>query len=226
MPSPMAFNPPQPSSSLFSPGKKKSALGLRSGALNDAASYLSAVSQMDALSRGRAQAQTRGARSPSPAPSSTPALSFSSSATASSTDTEKADDEYYGELVVMNKADGLSIPTTPPTSSQVFTTVHSEFGHCANEDYRWYQSAHPGDRYDSHEQDPPYRILLTTYISYLLLICLGHMRDFFGKRFRSKNYKHLKERDVSDPLFHGPSASIDDSDVSIFSVVHCRATLH
>lgn len=36
------------------------------------------------------------------------------------------------------------------------------------------------------EDEPPYFILLTTYISYLFLIMLGHVRDFFGKRFGDK----------------------------------------
>ena len=40
--------------------------------------------------------------------------------------------------------------------------------------------------------EPPYYYLLTTYISYLVLIIFGHIRDFFGKRFRPENYKHLK----------------------------------
>jgi len=47
------------------------------------------------------------------------------------------------------------------------------------------------------EEKPPYYVLLTTYFSYLVLICFGHLRDFFGKRFRSKNYRHLREQNVS-----------------------------
>lgn len=42
--------------------------------------------------------------------------------------------------------------------------------------------------------EPPYFYLLTTYISYLILIAYGHVRDFFGKRFREPNYRHLKPR--------------------------------
>lgn len=38
---------------------------------------------------------------------------------------------------------------------------------------------------------PPFYILFTTYLSYLLLIALGHVRDFFGKRFRPARYAHL-----------------------------------
>ncbi|CAB4392875.1 serine palmitoyltransferase component [Rhizophagus irregularis] len=50
------------------------------------------------------------------------------------------------------------------------------------------------------EEEPPYYFLFTTYLSYLVLICFGHLRDFFGKRFLSKNYKHLKEQNGYAPL--------------------------
>ena len=48
--------------------------------------------------------------------------------------------------------------------------------------------------------EPPYYYLLTTYISYLILIIFGHVRDFFGKRFREQHYRHLKERNGFAPL--------------------------
>lgn len=62
---------------------------------------------------------------------------------------------------------------------------------------------HPNHRYTSQsygepleapvEDEPPYYFILTTYISYLILILLGHIRDFFGKRFGNpKHYRALK----------------------------------
>lgn len=42
--------------------------------------------------------------------------------------------------------------------------------------------------------EPPYYFLLTTYISYLVLIIFGHVRDFFGMKFKADNYRHLKSR--------------------------------
>ena len=176
-PSPIAFSSASPTSSIFK--KKKSLSGL-----STATSYLSAVSEADA--RARAHGST---------PTSTPALSMSSSVTSSSEDT------------VLNEGgldftDGLSYPKVPPTSEQVFTTVHSEFGHCANDDYRYVSQHRAGTAYKSiPEQDPPYYILLTTYISYIIVICLGHIRDFFGKRFRNANYRHLLPWNVSDSVF-------------------------
>ncbi|EIW53578.1 serine palmitoyltransferase 2 [Trametes versicolor FP-101664 SS1] len=142
--------------------------------MSTAASYLSAVSKADA------RARKHGAT-----PASTPALSMSSSITSSSQDTVLDENN-------LDFTDGLSYPRVPPSSDQVFATVHSEFGHCANEQYR-YTSQHPkGTPYKSiPEQEPPYYILLTTYISYILVICLGHLRDFVGKRFRAAQYRHL-----------------------------------
>ncbi|PCH37583.1 serine palmitoyltransferase 2 [Wolfiporia cocos MD-104 SS10] len=168
-PSPMALQSSSPYPSIF---KKKS-----TSTMPTAASYLSAVSEADA------RARAHGANGSTPG--STPALSLSSSVTSSSEDTVL--DESGLEF-----NDGLSYPRTPPTSEQVFTTVHSEFGHCANEKYRYTSQHRAGTQYKSYpEQDPPYYILLTTYLSYLLVICLGHIRDFFGKRLRPSHYKHL-----------------------------------
>ncbi|KAI4525447.1 PLP-dependent transferase [Schizophyllum commune Loenen D] len=168
LPSPMAFVRSSTSSkSLF---RKKSAQSLPSSA----ASLLSAVSQADA--------QARAAGRPASTTSTVPALTMSSGASFSSAGTA---------MDVDDNEDGLAYPIrSPPTSEQVFTTAHTEFGHCANEEYRT-ASAHDESVHGVPEMDPPYFILMTTYISYLLLIVLGHVRDFFGKRFYPKSYEHL-----------------------------------
>ncbi|KAH9911583.1 serine palmitoyltransferase 2 [Fomitopsis serialis] len=169
-PSPMALQSSSPQPSIF---RKKS-----TPAMSTAASYLSAVSEADARARAHGGS-----------PNSTPALSLSSSVTTSSSDTVLEDPGAEFE-------DALSYPRNPPTSEQVFTTVHSEFGHCANESYRYTSQHKTGTPYRSYpEQDPPYYILLTTYLSYLMVICLGHLRDFVGKRFRRSAYRHLLAHD-------------------------------
>jgi len=166
----MALQSSSPQPSIF---RKKS-----TPAMSTAASYLSAVSEADARARAHGGS-----------PNSTPALSLSSSVTTSSSDTVLDDPGAEFE-------DALSYPRNPPTSEQVFTTVHSEFGHCANESYRYTSQHKTGTPYSSYpEQDPPYYILLTTYLSYLMVICLGHLRDFVGKRFRRSAYRHLLAHD-------------------------------
>lgn len=129
-------------------------------------------------------------------PTATPALSLSSSMTCSSEDIVLHEDHMETD-----NSDGLALPPCAPTSSDVFTTVHTEFGHCSNPDYRYVSQHTPGTAVLAHvEQDPPYYILLSTYISYLILICLGHIRDFLGKRFHPSSYKHLMPSDVRNPL--------------------------
>jgi serine palmitoyltransferase len=160
--------------------KKKSSSSMSH--LASAASYLSAVSQADARARV-------GGRSPT----ATPALSLSSSVTSSSEDTvlNEGDDN----------TDGLALPHNPPTSEQVFTTLHTEFGHCANSIYRHMSHHTPGTPVKSHtHQDPPYYILLSTYISYLILIVLGHIRDFVGKRLSPASYRNLMPHGGYAPL--------------------------
>ncbi|KAF8960950.1 pyridoxal phosphate-dependent transferase [Flammula alnicola] len=186
LPSPMALNKPSQSSSIF---KKRSANPVLPAS---AASYLSALSQADASARARTGSGAAAS------PTSTPALSLSSSITSSSEDTVLHENEYLNEA---SNADGLLLPLRPPTSEQVFTTVHTEFGHCANEEYRTISQHKLGTPLPAHvTQDPPYYILLSTYISYLILIVLGHVRDFVGKRLSPASYKYLMPRDGYAPL--------------------------
>jgi len=55
--------------------------------------------------------------------------------------------------------------------------------------------------------EPPYFYLITTYISYLIFIIFGHVRDFFGKRFKQSEYAHLREQDVPPPSPSEPSGA-------------------
>jgi len=179
MPSPIALTTPPRQESIF---KKRSPSYLTT--MRSAQSYLMALSEADARSRNHDSAST----------TSTPALSLSSSATTLSEGSVSNDNPY-------DNSDGLAYPITPPTSEQFVSADHLQFGFCVNENYR-YTSAHkPGTPLkEFHEDDPPYYILITTYLSYLFLICVGHIRDFFGKRFRPAFYRHLLPSNVSHPL--------------------------
>ena len=121
-------------------------------------------------------------------PTSTPAVSTSSSVTISSEDSILRE----GVAKMHDNDDGLSYPPTPPTFEQVSNTVHSEFGHWANEDFCFASQHLVGKPVpDDKEQDPPYCILLSTYISHMILICLRHLRDFIDKRLEPFAYTHL-----------------------------------
>lgn len=100
-------------------------------------------------------------------------------------------------------ADGLAFnasPMQPPTSFESSqdgaNLIHSEFGYCVNPDYRYTSEHRRGDSLPNPvEEEPSYFTVLTTYISYIILILIGHMRDYTGKRLFPKSYHHLMERD-------------------------------
>ncbi|KAJ9112067.1 hypothetical protein QFC22_006363 [Naganishia vaughanmartiniae] len=68
---------------------------------------------------------------------------------------------------------------------------HEEYGFCMNQNWRYTSQYDPKAR-EAEELQPPYYVLLTTYFSYLVMICLGHIRDFCGKRLYPQSYSHLK----------------------------------
>jgi serine palmitoyltransferase len=88
-------------------------------------------------------------------------------------------------------------PTTlfqPPSVAEAKrqARVDAQFGPLGSQSHR-YVSKHMGRELPEPVIDePPYYYLLTTYISYLILIIFGHVRDFFGKRFKPDHYRHLK----------------------------------
>ncbi|KAF9078494.1 serine palmitoyltransferase 2 [Rhodocollybia butyracea] len=166
--------------------KKKSSSTLPA----DASSYLLALSQADARTRNKVSSSATSTIS-------TPALSLSSSLTASTKDTflTQADKDDIENI------HGLSLPAKPPTSDQIYRAVHTEFGHCSTEEFRRFSSHLPNTPVPKHvDRDPPYYVLLSTYISYLILIVLGHVRDFLGKRFYPKSYADLMPSNGYAPL--------------------------
>lgn len=83
-------------------------------------------------------------------------------------------------------------PTTtlfqPPSvaESKRQKRAEEQFGPLLHPSHR-YVSKHRGGSLEAPiEDEPPYYYVLTTYISYLLLIFFGHARDFFGKYFGDK----------------------------------------
>jgi len=92
----------------------------------------------------------------------------------------------------------FSPPT--PTEAKRLAKQHAAFGPLGSKQHL-YSSRFVGDEFpEPVEDEPPYYYLITTYISYLILIIFGHVRDFFGKRFKQDRYKQLQERDGYAPL--------------------------
>jgi serine palmitoyltransferase len=104
-----------------------------------------------------------------------------------------------------SKMEGTPQPLTlfaPPSPAEAkrIARAHAAFGPLGSKQHL-YSSRFTGDEFPEPVLDePPYYFLITTYISYLILIIFGHVRDFFGKRFKQDNYKHLRERDGYAPL--------------------------
>ncbi|KAI9796092.1 MAG: serine palmitoyltransferase component [Piccolia ochrophora] len=106
------------------------------------------------------------------------------------------------------RADSMNMdcpPTTlfqPPSPAEArrLAKQHAQFGPLGHHSHR-YTSRFQGPEFPEPVLDePPYYYLLTTYVSYLILIIFGHIRDFFGKRFREEHYRHLKARNGYAPL--------------------------
>ncbi|EON96187.1 putative serine palmitoyltransferase 2 protein [Phaeoacremonium minimum UCRPA7] len=98
------------------------------------------------------------------------------------------------------------LPTTlfqPPSAAEneKQRRFDAQFGPLIDPSHR-YVSKHTGEPLEAPiEDEPPYFFVFTTYISYLLLIALGHTRDFFGKRFgNQKHYRSLKAQNGYAPL--------------------------
>jgi serine palmitoyltransferase len=96
-------------------------------------------------------------------------------------------------------------PTTlfaPPSPGETrrLAKQHAQFGPLLHSTHKHTSRHLGGELAEPIMDEPPYYYLLTTYISYLILIIFGHVRDFFGKRFREENYRHLKARYGYAPL--------------------------
>ena len=93
--------------------------------------------------------------------------------------------------------DMLDSPTTlfqPPSAEEAKLQAikDAQFGPLGDASHRYVSKHMGGELVEPVMDEPPYYYLLTTYLSYLILIIFGHVRDFFGKRFRPDHYKHLK----------------------------------
>lgn len=77
----------------------------------------------------------------------------------------------------------------------------AQFGPLCHSSHLYVSKSHGVPLEPPVEDEPPYYFLLTTYISYLLLILVGHICDFFGKRFgNKKHYDSLKVQNGYAPL--------------------------
>lgn len=99
----------------------------------------------------------------------------------------------------------MSTTTTlfcPPSLAEMRKTerAYAQFGPLCSPSHLYVSQNGDEDFPEPVTDEPPYYFLITTYISYLILIIFGHVRDFFGKRFKAENYAHLTGQDGYAPL--------------------------
>lgn len=96
------------------------------------------------------------------------------------------------------------IPNAPIDTRPEEVKADLEYGKLTSKDYL-YVSKHPiGEPLPIPvDDDPPYFIHLATLLSYLILIIIGHTRDFFGKIFKPQDYEDLVEKNGYAPWYDG-----------------------
>ena len=82
-----------------------------------------------------------------------------------------------------------------PAEARRLAKQHAQFGPLGHSSHKYISHHAGGELREPALDEPPYFYVLTTYISYLILIIFGHVRDYFGKRFRKEHYQHLQARD-------------------------------
>ncbi|TID19019.1 serine palmitoyltransferase [Venturia nashicola] len=90
----------------------------------------------------------------------------------------------------------------PPTEEELALKAREEaqFGPLVDRGHLVTSQHEGGELIDPIIDSPRYFYVLTTLVSYLILIVFGHVRDFFGKRFRAHKYRHLTAIDGYAPL--------------------------
>ncbi|KAL4941722.1 hypothetical protein BDV06DRAFT_235917 [Aspergillus oleicola] len=100
--------------------------------------------------------------------------------------------------------------TTGPTAAFSDSTTdageklakqHAEFGPLGDPSHLYTSVVSGGEFLDPVVDDPPYFIILTTYISFLVVISLGHFQDFFARWLQPREYQHLKPRNGYASLY-------------------------
>lgn len=91
---------------------------------------------------------------------------------------------------------------SPPSYEEALESARREaqFGPLNSPNHLYSSQFEGGEFPEPVEDEPPLFFLVTTLLSYLILIIFGHVRDFFGKFFKPDDYKHLKPQNGYGPL--------------------------
>ncbi|GAA6021470.1 hypothetical protein JCM11491_006506 [Sporobolomyces phaffii] len=185
----------------------------------DAASYLTRVQTRSSSASVRTRSPSRSSlvsyASRSTAPTSVVGRSRSSSDSASSDRSDSSlvstrSASWRGLNSIMPTPSSVSATQPPTTSFDVdfipdpqdpYSLRHSEYGYDVNPAHRTTSQWNPNTSLKASDEEPSIWIYLQTFISYALLIVLGHLRDFFGKMLFPASYAHLRPSNGYAPLF-------------------------
>lgn len=95
------------------------------------------------------------------------------------------------------------IPQIDLSGFSVEDKKENEFGSLTSDEYRYKTKSRNGKPLpDPIEDEPPYHVLFITYLNYLILIIVGHIKDFTGIKFNPKNYEEMLEKDGLAPWYN------------------------
>ncbi|KAL4761599.1 putative serine palmitoyltransferase 1 [Aspergillus foveolatus] len=82
------------------------------------------------------------------------------------------------------------------------TKKHAEFGPLGDPSHLYTSVVFGGEMPGLVVDEPPYFIILTTYISFLVLIFLGHFQDFVARWFQPHTYRRLRSQNGYASLYN------------------------
>lgn len=116
--------------------------------------------------------------------------------------------EEISEFSGSGSSSGFTITKSPepseikPTEKLIsYELNENEFGKLTSDKYKYRQWVEPGKAIPTPVEDLPAQYtFITTYLNYLVLIIIGHIRDFFAKKLDIPEARHLKEHNGYAPL--------------------------
>ncbi|KAM0786945.1 hypothetical protein ACM66B_002366 [Microbotryomycetes sp. NB124-2] len=201
------------------PSKAQPTLGLDHSRM-DAASYLAQVqsragaisSQTHTVSPSRMSTRTRSSSDSR----SSSLISYASTRPRSDSDSDSSTADSERSVSWRGLNSPMPLPshvsaTRPPTVAfdvdyvpdpqDPYSLRHSEYGHDENPEHRTTSQHRPGTSLKASDEEPSVWIYLLTYLNYALLILVGHIRDFLGKRLFPADYSHLTPSNGYAALF-------------------------
>lgn len=121
---------------------------------------------------------------------------FSSTSFSSYTSDSTPEDD---DLKSPSPSSSSQLPATKPSPSYVLNDL--EFGKLTSNAYKYKQRQDPSTQIVNPEEDIPSQYVVgSTYFGWILLIIIGHIRDWFSKILDDPKARHLKEYNGYAPL--------------------------